>query len=78
MGCIFVLLPQNSLDAAKVKSNLMGSLKLKNRKKTSPRFFRVLVAPESIDLVKKTMKQNGFPENLVTEYFQFLTELENL
>lgn len=72
MGCIFVITPKNRADERAIRSYTMGSLKIFERGKPSPRIKCILTSPESLPIVRAQLKRSGYPETLAIDYFEFL------
>ncbi len=76
LGCLFVVLPEDEMDAQAGKSYLMKSIKFKENDSISDRFVCVLTSEEALPKVKKALKEAAYPEEKAFEFFDFLNHLE--
>ncbi|MCD8484371.1 hypothetical protein LRY65_00725 [Candidatus Woesebacteria bacterium] len=77
LGCLFVLLPEDQIDAAAGDSYLMKSVQFREYNTHSERFVCVLASAEVLPKVRHLLRENGYSEEKAMEFFEFLSKLES-
>lgn len=67
-GCIFVLLPQNDLDAESGKSMLMNNVSIR---KEPERLFAIITTPENYERLREWCKNYNIEEEKIYDYDGF-------